>query len=128
MTTFAQFIAEVNARSTDLPADLRQIHAGIYARVQEGDPTPFKAFRYNEYRATVEHLGRLPDATPVAELLANEIVITEEVRALALKWRAQGALLFALSDKPDEASIPTEALAAQGFRPIHRTETHAVGG
>ena len=32
--------------------------------------------------------------------------------AAALAWRAQGVLLFALSDKPDEASIPTAELAA----------------
>jgi hypothetical protein len=37
-------------------------------------------------------------------------------------------LLFGLSDKPDEASVPSEALASQGFRAIHRAETHAVGG
>ncbi len=46
---------------------------------------------------------------------------------VSLAWRERGALLFGLSDKPDEASIPTDDLAAQGYQPIHRVETHAVG-
>jgi len=127
MATFEQFIAEVDDRAAELPADLRTIHRQIYARVQEGDPTPFKPFRYNEYRATIERMGHLDDGASVAELLEKEIVITQEVREMALKWRAQGALLFGLSDKPDEASIPPDDLAAQGYRAIHRVETHAVG-
>ncbi|MEJ2207626.1 MAG: hypothetical protein P8129_01145 [Anaerolineae bacterium] len=124
---FGQFLAEVDGRAGQLPADLREIHAGIYARVRAGDPTPFKAFRYNEYRVTVERMGCLADGAPLAEMLANEIVMTQEVRQAALRWRAGGALLFALSDKPDEASVPSEELAVRGYQPIHRTETHAVG-
>jgi hypothetical protein len=49
------------------------------------------------------------------------------VRALALDWAKRGALVFGLSDKPDEASIPTPELAKQGFQPIHSTPTHIVG-
>jgi hypothetical protein len=124
---FGQFINEVDERAAHLPADLRDIHAGIYACVQRGDPTPFKAFRYNEYRVTVERMGCLADDAPVADLLAGEIVVTQEVLEMALRWRAQGALLFGLSDKPDEASVPSDELAAQGYRSIHQTETHAVG-
>lgn len=124
---FAAFIAHVDARRAALPADLRAIHAEIYARVQAGDPTPFKAFRRQEYRETVARMGRFPADAPVATLLTDEIVLTQEVRSMALAWRERGALLFGLSDKPDEASIPTEALAAQGYRPIHQTATHAVG-
>ncbi len=127
MTTFDQFIAEVNDRATELPADLRRIHSSVYKLAQQGDPTPFKAFRYNEYQTTVGRMGHLNDDASVAELLREEIVITQEVREMALKWRAQGALLFGLSDKPDEASVPTENLVAQGYRAIHQVETHAVG-
>jgi len=128
MQSFTQFIEEVEAHQAALSPNLRDIHGVVYARAQQGDPTPFKAFRYNEYRSTVARMGCLDDAAPVNERLAQEIVITEEVRAMALKWRARGALLFGLSDKPDEASVPTAALAAQGYAPIHRTETHVVGG
>ncbi len=127
LVTFEQFITGVDDRAGELPPALRRIHNRVYARVRQGDPTPFKAFRYNEYQATVERMGQLDDNAPVAELLEQEIVITQEVREVALAWRERGALLFGLSDKPDEASIPTDNLAAQGYRPIHRVKTHAVG-
>jgi hypothetical protein len=54
-------------------------------------------------------------------------VITHEVRRMALEWRRRGALLFGLSDKPDEASCPTPELAEQGFVPIHQVEARVVG-
>jgi hypothetical protein len=127
LDSFGSFIDEINDRNDELPPSLRDIHRRIYRRVQAGDPTPFKAFRYNEFHATVERMGCLSDQAPVEELLAAEIVVTQEVREAALRWRARGALLFGLSDKPDEASIPTEPLAEEGFLPIHRVETHAVG-
>jgi hypothetical protein len=123
--TFAQFIAEVEARADALPPRLRETHAHVYARVQQGDPTPFKAFRRREYKATVARMGR--SAGSIAQLLDETIVITEEVRRMALRWRQQGALLFGLSDKPDEASLPTAALAEQGYLPIHQMKTDLVG-
>jgi len=127
LTSFGAFIAEVDDRRAELPPNLREIHDRIYRRVQAGDPTPFKAFRYSEFRATVERMGCLDDQASAEDLLSSEIVITQEVREAAHRWQAAGALLFGLSDKPDEASIPTCDLAAQGFLPIHRVETHAVG-
>lgn len=127
LTTFEQFIADVDERSKALPANLRQIHDEVYANVRQGDPTPFKAFRYNEYHTTVGRMGQLDDSAPASKLLEDEIVITQEVREIALGWRERGALLFGLSDKPDEASIPTDDLAAQGYRAIHQVATHAVG-
>ncbi len=128
LASFAQFISQVDARKNEVAPDLAAIHAEIYANVRAGDPTPFKPFRYNEYRTTIARMGHKDDHSPVEELLAEEIVITQEVRAQALAWRARGALLFGLSDKPDEASIPSKGLAAQGYRAIHQTQTHAVGG
>lgn len=127
MASFKQFIAWVEEQADVLAPGLAGIHRDIFGNVQAGDPTPFKVFRRNEYRTTIERLGRLDDSAPVEALLADEIVITQEVRALALDWGAQGALLFGLSDKPDEASFPTPELAGQGYVPIHRAETHAVG-
>jgi len=127
LVSFGQFIDGVDARSAELPADLRGIHAGIYASVQQGDPTPFKEFRYNEYLTTTARMGHLDDGASVADLLTGEILVTQEVRQIALAWKERGALLFGLSDKPDEASVPGAELAAQGRLPIHRVETHAVG-
>jgi hypothetical protein len=126
LQSFSQLITEIDSRVTDLPASLVEIHSEVFARVQENDPTPFKAFRRNEYRVTVERMGCMNDATPVEELLANEIVITQELREVVLAWQQRGALVMALSDKPDEASTPSAELAAQGWRPIHQVETHAV--
>jgi hypothetical protein len=127
LSSFRQFIDGVQRRLGELPAALVEVHRGIYASVRQGDPTPFKPFRRNEYRQTVGRMGHLDDATPLDQLLAEEIVITQEVRLMAREWRERGALLFGLSDKPDEASIPTPELAAMGYQPIHRTATHVVG-
>ncbi|MBN1148329.1 MAG: hypothetical protein JXA78_13810 [Anaerolineales bacterium] len=128
LVSFGQFISAVDERRAELPPGLASIHDGIYANVQAGDPTPFKAFRRNEYLATVGRMGFLGDDAAVEALLRDEIVITAEVRALALDWARRGALLFGLSDKPDEASFPTPEQAQQGYEPIHRTVTHVVGG
>lgn len=127
LASFEEFITQIDERADELPANLRRIHGEVYARVRENDPTPFKTFRYNEYHTTVGRMGQLDDTTSIPQLVAEEILITAEVREIALAWRTAGALLFGLSDKPDEASLPTEALAAEGYQPIHRTETHVVG-
>jgi len=124
---FTQFIADVEAHKTNLPRELEEIHAEIYANVQRGDPTPFKAFRRNEYLTTIRRFGCGDDTAPVEKLLNEEIVITHEVLAIAQAWRERGALLFGLSDKPDEAALPTPELVAQGYPSLHRARTHAVG-
>jgi hypothetical protein len=128
LTSFAAFIARADERAQEMAVNLCAIHTQIYANVRAGDPTPFKPFRYNEYLTTVARMGHKTDDTPLQELLAEEILITQEVRAQALAWRSRGAMLFGLSDKPDEASVPSQELAAQGYQAIHRAETHAVGG
>jgi hypothetical protein len=127
MISFRQFIDEVEIQKKDLPEMLNAIHQDIYACVSAGDPTPFKAFRRNEYLLTVGRFGCLEDGAPVEKMLTEEIVITQEVRTMATEWRQRGALLFGLSDKPDEASIPSPELERQGFLPLHKTVTHSVG-
>ena len=126
LKSFAQFINGMQRRSNQLPADLEAIHGEIFANVQNGDPTPFKAFRRNEYIRTIACFGCLGENEPLEAYLNQEILVTEEVRQAALAWQQQGALLFGLSDKPDEAAIPTVELAAQGYQPIHRARTHAL--
>ena len=127
IANFEQFIAEMEALRDEMPPRLAQAHTEVHTCVLAGDPTPFKAFRRNEYRVTAGAMGCLPQAAPVEELLRDELVLTQEVRQKALEWKHNGALLFGLSDKPDEASVPTAELAAQGWQPLHRTPTHAVG-
>ena len=104
----------------------------VWRRFREGvrraAPPEFDAFRRNEFAATVERMGLLPDGAGREERLAKEITITAEVRCAALRWRERGALLLGLSDKPVAASLPTKAMAAAGCRPLHRTEGRVVGG
>jgi hypothetical protein len=127
MVNFEQFIGYVNQNADRLPAKLGSIHQEVFARVSQGDPTPFKEFRYKEYETTAAHMGNLDPAASVEDLLSKTITITQEVRQAALTWKSLGVLLFGISDKPDEASLPTEALAQQGWQPIHRIETDIVG-
>jgi hypothetical protein len=127
LTSFDQFVRQVDALKMDLPRQLAAIHDQINSNVKAGDPTPFKAFRHQEYLETVNRMGKVEKDGNVDVLLANEIVLTHEVSAIARHWVEQGALLFGLSDKPDEASIPSPAQAAQGLQAIHRTETSIVG-
>jgi hypothetical protein len=128
MSTFRQFIESVEGRlRRDPDPQLAPIHDSIYANVRAGDPTPFKPFRYEEYRRTVARMGCMSDEASPEQLLAGEIVITQEVREAAHYLRERGVLLFGLSDKPDEASVPQPDQIAQGAQSIHRAETHAVG-
>ncbi|MGB9674016.1 MAG: hypothetical protein ACPL3P_07740 [Anaerolineales bacterium] len=127
LLTFRQFIDQVETHKYQLATPLQNIHNEIYQHVRAADPTPFKTFRRNEYRNTIQRMGFLPDNASVENLLREEIVITQEVRQLALDWKQEGALVFGLSDKPDEASVPSPELAAQGFQAIHRAMTHIVG-
>jgi hypothetical protein len=151
LASFEQFIERVESHAAALDSRLRPIHAEILSNVQAGDPTPFKTFRHNEYRETITRFGCLPDDSPIEALLSGEILITQEVRRAALAWRSQGATLFGLSDKPDEAALPAEILrrsregevlrhsredeaalpdpqmASAGSPALHRAITHSVG-
>lgn len=127
MANFEQFLETAQVRSGNLPPQLQTLHANIYERVRMGDATPFKAFRYTEYKTTIGRMGHLGEKADVPALLAGEIVLTHEICEIARLWKQRGALLLGLSDKPDEASVPTQALADRGFQPIHRTATHVVG-
>jgi len=123
---FVQLLTWVDEREGRLSPSLRQVHKGVKAALSEGNPTPFVDFRRNEYRITVDRMGSLDDSTPVEKMLQEEIVITHEVMQIALRFRDRGALLFGLSDKPDEASLPPDGLS--NYLPIHEKDTHVVGG
>jgi hypothetical protein len=127
MSHFTQLIGKVQDRRSELAGTgLQSVHDDVWRCSQAGDPTPFKAFRYNEYLTTLARFGDLPGATGM-EVLDQRIVITQEVRELALELRARGALVFGVSDKPDEASLPSQAQAQAGMKPLHHQETLAVG-
>ncbi len=128
LSTFAQFVEACAERLRDTASsELLPVHQEVYANFQRGDPTPFKSFRYREYEETVARMDSLPVETTLDKLLAEEIVITREVVDLARFLQERGVLLFGLSDKPDEASIPRAELAEKGYAPIHRTTMKVVG-
>jgi len=106
---------------------LEPFHAEVAANVRRGDPTPFKSFRRCEFVQTVARMDVLPDDTPLEQLLVREITLTAEVAAAVRSLQERGVLAFGLSDKPDEASVPTPELAAQGYQPLHRTVMKVIG-
>jgi hypothetical protein len=127
MQHFTDFIARVESRRPELAqTGLASVHDDVWRRVQTRDPTPFKAFRYNEYLTTVARFGDLP-AAAAEKALTQRIVITQEVREIATLLRECGVLIFGVSDKPDEASLPNQAQAEAGMKPLHHLETLAVG-
>ena len=125
---FGLFTQAIQQRINELPEALRKTHQDFYTQYLIGDPTPFKTFRVNEYLNIRKYMGTQPNNAPVELLLKDEVTITQEIRQIVHEWKNQGALLFGLSDKPDEASIPSPDLLAQGYLPIHQIKTHAVGG
>jgi hypothetical protein len=130
LDNFEQFIRWVNSRMMINPAlgeQLQETHEAVLSSVQNGDPTPFKRFRRQEFISTLEYMGNLEDDAAVEELLAGEITITEEVYELAMWLKARDCAILCLSDKPDEASTPDRRSAAN-LAPLHRAETHRVGG
>ena len=125
MREIADLLAYVDAHTADLPTAVRAVHAQVSEAVARGDPTPFTEFRRAEFRATVEHMGQMDDSASAAELLREEITITHEIMTAAARWRDRDALVFGLSDKPDEASLPGPECSDP---PVHRVVTHVVGG
>jgi len=125
LSTFAQFIEACAERA--IGDELAPVHREVYANFRRGDPTPFKSFRYREYEETVRRMDRLPDDVEAGRLLDEEIVITPEVADVCRFLREKRALLFGLTDKPDEASIPRPDLTEKGYLPLHRVTMKVVG-
>ncbi len=122
LLNFEQFLEQVDQKVRELPEKIRRVHREVYSLVKAGDPTPFKQFRRAEYTATIAAMGQLEEGASVDDLLEGEIVITREVQEFALDSAAAGALVFGLSDKPDEAT------ANGSGAPLHKKLTHVVGG
>jgi hypothetical protein len=123
-----QFVTLCDAHQAHMNDSLRKAHKEVTGYMVQQDPTPFKSFRRQEYRATVALMDYLPDDTPEVDLLAQEITLTGEVVEFTEQLVNQGVLAFGLSDKPDEASIPSANAAAQGALPLHRTTMKVIGG
>ena len=130
LTGFTQFVTVCDSRRGRMSEELARVHGEVVGNMRRGDPTPFKSFRYQEFSTTVARMDCLPDQTPRADLLAMEIVITEEVGEAARRLAERGALIFGTSDKPDEASNPPCPGGSHLARsqPIHRVVMKVVGG
>lgn len=127
LTGFHQFVTLCDARQKEMSGGLLAAHKEVTGNVAKKDPTPFKSFRFKEYHCTVALMNNLPDNSSEADLLAGEIVMTGEVAEMTEQLAAQGALTFGLSDKPDEASVPTPEAAAQGALPLHHVPMKVIG-
>ena len=125
MSTFAQFVVACAQRA--IGDELAPVHREVYTNFQRGDPTPFKSFRYREYEETVRRMDRLGNDADEEKVLAEEIVITREVADVCRFFKGRGVLLFGLTDKPDESSIPRPELAKKGYLPLHRVTMKVVG-
>ena len=129
LENFNQFTRLVEMRMMITPGSyesLRESHDAVITSVRNGDPTPFKRFRRQEFVATVGRLGNMADESTVEELLAEEITLTEEVWEMAAWLKSRGCLLICLSDKPAEASCPHRYVSPD-LPAIHEAETHRVG-
>jgi hypothetical protein len=69
----------------------------------------------------------LADEATAEQVLQQEIVITAEIADICRLLASRGALVFGLSDKPDEASLPTPRAAERGYRAIHDTPMKVYG-
>ncbi len=127
LATIADLVQRCDARRARMPGALVTIHDDVQRAMAAEDPTPFKEFRRKEYLETVRRMDMLPGAPSPQDVLACEIVMTAEVASFAREMLSRGALVFGLSDKPDEASLPTDELAAEGFQPLHRTALKVYG-
>jgi hypothetical protein len=127
LRTIKDLVALAESRRSCMSAGLLAAHDEVRQGIAHEDPTPFKAFRRDEYFKTVARMDVLPDDAPESEVLAAEIVLTAEVISVARHLRESGVLVFGLSDKPDEASIPLPEDARRGYRAIHRTPMKIVG-
>lgn len=127
--TFEQFVryAEVCISGGGRVSEaMRQAHESVNTAVSQGDPTPFKQFRREEFLATLEYMNNLADDVPADQRLSQEICITQEVRETVLWLKARGCLIISFSDKPDESSLP-HPTRHQGKQPVHKAKTHATG-
>ncbi len=130
LPSFSEVLRQVEAACAKIAWPSKQIqafHKEIARLVTAGDPTPFKAFRRREYHETARLMGTHGDDAPPETLLREELVLTAEIWRVAQAWHERGALLFGLSDKPDEAALPTDVDVAAGMLPLHRMATHVIG-
>lgn len=96
---------QARRQSEDLDA-VCEIMDEIYFDSRAGDITPFKRFRYREYRKTVEAMRSPSPGTPNGT--SSHIRMTHEIVDFVDYLRGFECLVFAFSDRPPEATAPAE--------------------
>jgi len=127
LASITQFVERCEARRATMRGGLLQAHEEVFQGMAAEDPTPFKAFRRREYLETVGRMNVLASDATVDDVLRQEIVITNEVASVAHALGQRGVLVFGMSDKPDEAALPSEECAARGYRALHHTTMKRYG-
>jgi hypothetical protein len=122
-----KFIIAVEKLQENLSTELHDLHSEFFYYYKLGDPTPFKEFRKSEYIATSRKFIK-PTSSKKQNILDSQIVITGEVYNFAIEAEKSSILVFGLSDKPDEASIPTKEQMSNGMLPLHQLSTTVIEG
>ena len=121
------FVERCEGRRDCMSPGLLAAQDEVWQGIQNQDPTPFKGFRRGEYFETLARMDLLPDDAAEDQVLSQEIVITAEVASVSRQFVEEGVLVFGISDKPDEASVPLPEDAALGYQPIHRAKMKVYG-
>lgn len=127
LSSFEELLESVTLSERDLPSGLREMHRSVMEAVTVGDPTPFKDFRKSEFLETIVRMDPTDSPREISQILGSKVTITDEVRTKAFEWRDRGALIFGLSDKPDEASCPPAGDAETTGPALHRAPAWIVG-
>jgi len=122
--TFRRFLDAVHDAPSHLPSTVKTLHQQFRTRVLAGDPTPFKAFRQREFLETAQSMTVSSEPPLKAVQQRQRIFMTGEIATVLKAWKRQGALLFGLSDKPDEACFPGEGVSST--TPIHQCSMRIV--
>jgi hypothetical protein len=121
------FVQACDARREQMSPGLLNAHLEVLQGIEAEDPTPFKGFRRGEFYETLERMDVLDGDAPVEQVLDREIVLTSEVAQVARFVAERGGLVFGISDKPDEASVPTPEDVAKGYKAIHHAPMKVYG-
>jgi hypothetical protein len=113
--SLGSFLEVASRASEAVPPRLAPVHKEVLAALHLGDPTPFKAFRHQEFVATVRRME------------SGELPLCGELFAALTRLKDAGALCVAASDKPAEASLPDAAQRAEGLQALHRTPAMLKG-
>jgi len=92
---------------------IQQLIKEIYFNARAGDQTPCKTFRQGEYCTTYKWMSGDVQGDETLEV-SQRIPVTLEIVDLIEFLRAKGVSIFALSDRPVEATEPSETLGLGG--------------